>query len=292
MQAMMVASSLALLSLIIPPVSIISAASVALVTLRRGRYEGLYVLIFTCLSVALLGFFIFGNFQPALLYGLILWLPVWLMSVVLREGKLSVAIEVAVILGIVVVIGFYAYVDEPSLIWMAIWEEQLVNIANTEVETPMPVAQIRESIQIFSHYMTGGVVAGTVCILVFSLFLARMWQSALYNPGGFQVEYLSLKAHPKLSVVSVVVVIIAWLMSGVIAEIGWNIALLFATLYTFVGTAILHSIFATIKIKRFIVPMLYLTLFMIPHVLAVVVIVGIVDAWLDLRSKFANNIRT
>ena len=85
MQAMMVASSLALLSLILPPVSIVSSASVALVTLRRGANEGLFVLVCACLSAALLGFFLFGNFQFALLYGLVLWLPIWVISIVLRE---------------------------------------------------------------------------------------------------------------------------------------------------------------------------------------------------------------
>ena len=108
MQAMMVASSLAVLSLLLPPVSIVSSASVALVTLRRGANEGLYVLICACLSAAVLGFFLFGSFQFALLYGLVLWLPIWLISIVLREGKhLSVAIEIAVLLGILGVIGFY-----------------------------------------------------------------------------------------------------------------------------------------------------------------------------------------
>ena len=42
LQAMIVASTLALLSLIIPPVSVVSSATVALVTLRRGAVEGLY----------------------------------------------------------------------------------------------------------------------------------------------------------------------------------------------------------------------------------------------------------
>ena len=118
MQAMMVASSLALLSLVLPPVSIVSSASVALVTLRRGGYEGLYVLLCACLSAALLGFFLFGSFQFALLYGLILWLPIWLISMVLREGnQLYIAVQIAVLLGVEGVVGFYSYVDNPAAMW-------------------------------------------------------------------------------------------------------------------------------------------------------------------------------
>ncbi len=291
MQAMMVASSLALLSLMLPPVSIVSSAAVALVTLRRGASEGFYVLICACLSAALLGFFLFGSFQFALLYGLVLWLPIWVISIVLREGKhLSVAIEMAVILGIVAVIGFYIVVSEPASLWKVVLETMIKPMLDSGAD--MPVDEIRQSIQVFSHYMTGAIAAGTIYGLLFGLFLARMWQAALYNPGGFREEYLTLKVRTKLALASILVFMLAWLMSGVISEICWNITILFVVLYTFIGTAIIHVAFSTMKMKRFLVPMLYITLILIPHTIAVVIIVGVVDVWLDLRSKFLNKVRT
>ena len=76
---MIVASSLALLSLMMPPVSVVSSATVALVTLRRGGFEGLYVLVCSSLAAGILGFFATGNYQFALLYVMVLWLPVWLV---------------------------------------------------------------------------------------------------------------------------------------------------------------------------------------------------------------------
>jgi len=291
MQAMMVASSLALLSLLFPPVSIVSSASVALVTLRRGGREGLYVLIFSCLSAAVLGFFLFKNIQFALLYGLVLWLPIWLISIVLREGKhLSVAIQIAVSLGVVGVVGFYSFVDDPAILWQAVLNvmAQPMLASNPDVS----LEEIKQSIQVFSHFMTGGIAAGTVYGLLFGLFLARWWQAVLYNPGGFRAEYLSLRVYPKVASVTLLIVAIAWFSSGVVAEVCWNISILFLVLYTFVGTAILHSAFAEVKMKRLAVPFLYITLVLVPHVIAIVVIVGVVDAWLDLRSKILNKKRT
>lgn len=291
MQAMMVASSLALLSLLLPPVSIVSSAAVALVTLRHGGYEGLYVLVCACLSAAVLGFFLFGGFQFALLYGLALWIPIWLISIVLREGKhLSVAVEISVLLGVICVIGFYLYSSDPAALWDSVLSQRIQPmIANG---TDVPMEEIKQTVQTLSHYMTGGIVAGTVYGLLFGLFLARYWQSALYKPGGFREEYLSLRVHPKVATVSLLIIVIAWFMSGTIAEIGWNITILFVVLYTFVGTAILHTAFSALKTKRFMVPFLYVTLVMIPHMIPVVIIVGFVDAWLDLRNKFSNNTRT
>ena len=58
MQAMTVAAALALLSLVFPPASIVRSASVALVTLRRGATEGLYVLVCACIAAAVLSIFL------------------------------------------------------------------------------------------------------------------------------------------------------------------------------------------------------------------------------------------
>ena len=291
MQAMMVASSLALLSLLLPPVSIVSSAAVALVTLRRGGTEGLYVLVCACLSAAVLGFFLFGSFQFALLYGLVLWLPIWLISCVLREGKhLSVAVEIAVLLGVVGVIGFYLYVEDPALLWNAILNQMVQPMIASGSD--VPVDEVRQSVQVFSHYMTGGIAAGTVYGLLFGLFLARWWQSALYNPGGFREEFMSLRVHPKVAIGSILIAAVAWLMSGIVSEICWNITILFVVLYTFVGAAILHAVFSSMKTRRFMVPFMYITLVLVPHMIAVVVIVGILDVWLDLRTKILNKTRT
>lgn len=292
MQATLVASSLALLSLLLPPISIVSSAAVSLVTLRRGGYEGFYILICSCLSAALLGLLLFGSFNFALLYGLILWLPIWLISIVLREGKhLSFAIEGAVIFGIIGVIAFYLYAGDPA----AFWHSMLAQMVQPMVEagsTEIPLEKIEQSVQLFSHFMTGGIAAGTIYGLLFSLFLARWWQSALYNPGGFREEYLSLRVHPRLALASIIILALAWAMSGTVSEIGWNISIIFVVLYTFIGTSILHATFSAMKFKRFMVPFLYLTLILIPHTVVIVVIVGLVDAWLDLRSKISNQTGT
>ncbi len=288
MEAIIVASSLALLSLVFPPVSIVSSAAVALVTLRRGGYEGLYVLIASYALAAILGLVIFGSFQFALLYGPL----IWLIAMILREVKqLSIAVEITVMFGVAGIVIFFIFVNDPAAMWGSILTQMTQPVLeNSDVD--FPVEKIKQNIQFFSHFMTGGVAAGSVYGLLFGLFLARWWQSVLYNPGGFREEYLSLKVRPKLAIASIVIAAIAWLMSGVLSEICWNITILFVVLYTIVGTAILHIAFSTMKTRFFMVPFLYLTLVFVPHMTIVVVIVGIIDTWLDLRSKFLNKTRT
>ena len=288
MEAILVASSLALLSLVLPPVSIVSSAAVALVTLRRGGYEGLYVLIASYVLAAILGLVIFGSFQFALLYGPL----IWLIAMILREVKqLSIAVEITVLFGVAGIVIFFIFVNDPAAMWGSILTQMTQPVLeNSDVD--FPVEKIKQNIQFFSHFMTGGVAAGSVYGLLFGLFLARWWQSVLYNPGGFREEYLSLKVRPKLAIASIVIAAVAWLMSGVLSEVCWNITILFVVLYTIVGTAILHIAFSTMKTRFFMVPFLYLTLVFVPHMTIVVVIVGVIDTWLDLRSKFLNKTRT
>ena len=179
MQAMIVASTLALLSLMMPPVSVVSSASVALVTLRRGAFEGLYVVVCSSVAAGLLGFFLLGNYQFALLYGMVLWVPVWLISIILREGRhLSLAVEIAVLIGVLGVVGFYLYDTESATMWKSILSQM--------VPANAPVEDVQRTVNVLSHYMTGVVAAGTVFGLLFGLFLGRWWQSVLYNPGGFR----------------------------------------------------------------------------------------------------------
>ncbi|MDO9241799.1 MAG: hypothetical protein Q7U30_17455 [Methylicorpusculum sp.] len=285
MSAMMVASTLALISLILPPVSIVSSATVALVTLRRGAYEGLYVLISSSVAAALLGFLVLGGYQFALLYGLVLWIPIWLISIVLREGRhLSLAVEIAVLLGAAAVLLFYGVQEDPA----SLWESVLVQIAKPMMDAnpDVPMESVQQSLKTFARFMTGIIAAGAVYGMLFGLFLGRWWQATLYNPGGFRQEFLALSTHPRLAIGSVLVVLAAWWTRGVLSEAAWNVSILFFVLYTFIGSAVLHNLMARTKISHFLVPMMYVTLLLIPHVMLPVAVLGLLDTWLNLRNKF------
>lgn len=275
---MIVASTLALLSLIVPPVSVVSSATVALVTLRLGALDGLSVLGCSSIAAGLLGFFLIGNYQFALMYVMVLWIPVWLISIVLREGRhLSLAIEIAILLGVLGVIGFYLYADGPTDLWKQILTQM--------VPANAPVENIQHTIDLLAHFMTGVVAAGSVFGLLFGLFLGRYWQALLYYPGGFKAEFLSLKTQPRLALASMAIIAFAWAAPGMLSEIAWNVTILLFVLYTFIGSSILHAVFTNMKLGRYMIPMFYVTLLIIPHAMLPVALVGLIDPWLNLRNK-------
>lgn len=291
MQAMMVASTLALLSLIIPPVSIVSLAAVSLVTLRRGGYEGLLVLGIACFAVAILGVLLFGSFQFAVAYGLTLWLPIWIISIVLREGRhLSLALEIAVLFGILAVIGFYYYFGEPAIVWQQVFEPVFQAMPATSGASE---EQIKQSIVYASHFMTGVVAASSVICLLLGLLLARWWQAVLYNPGGFRKEYLVLQARPIMAITSIIMVLLAGLSGGLFSELAMNILILLIVLYVFIGFAVLHSLLVWTKVTRFLISVFYVLLFIFfrffPQIFFILfAMLGFADTWLDLRKNISN----
>jgi hypothetical protein len=288
-QAMMVASTLAVLSLLFLPISIVSSATVALVTLRLGAKEGLYVMLSACAAATLLSLLLFADNQFALMRLVLwFWIPVWLMATILREGRqLSVALEIAVLLGIVGVLGFYGYQASP----VAFWREVLSVVVPMmlQAQPDAAVDNLKAFIEIIANYMTGGFAAASVYMLLFGLFLGRSWQAGLYNPGGFRTEFLGLKGGKYLSLAALVVIITSLLPLGKLAELSANILIVLFVLYTVIGTAVLHYTFANRKGSQFMVPFLYLSLLAVPHVMVLVAIFGLGDTWLDLRNKLKPN---
>ncbi|MGD0958768.1 MAG: DUF2232 domain-containing protein [Methylomonas sp.] len=289
MQAVTVASVLVLLSLVLPPLNFVSciasSATIALVTLRLGARQGLYVLLTALPLVAAFSLLVVNDYQPILVYGLEWWLPVWLIAIVLRESRQMVlAVEIAVLLGIMAVIGVYVFQPEPAQMWRTLLHEMAQLIRQTQPDVPEDV--IMESADTISHYMTGVRAAGSVFELLLSLFLARIWQANLYNPGGFKQEYLKLQGHKLMAIATVIILAVALPTN---LEVCWNILVVLIVFYTFTGSAVWHYLISPLQGSRYWLAGFYLVLFFIPQFMAMVSLCGLVDTWLNLRSKIRPN---
>ena len=288
----MVASTLALLSLLIPPLAIFSTAAIALRTLRIGAGDGLMVLFLSTIATAILGLFLIGDVLSAIAYGLMLWLPIWLIAVVLRiSQKLSLAIEFTVLLGVVGVVSFYGLVSDPADFWNARLSTLMEPMLAT-APADVPVEEIKQSIANFSRFVTGVVAAGSTFGSLLALLLARWWQSQLYNLGGFRQEFLALKTSSKFAFGTIITVIVALVTDGVFSQMVWNMVVPLFVLYTFIGIAVFHAMLAERSnahtwLTGFYVIMFMLSIFVTPLVLLPVAFAGFFDTWVDIRNKIS-----
>ncbi len=134
-QAVVAVAGLAALSLIIPLVSLFSAAALALVALRKGGRESSWVLLLSALATGALGAVLTGSVYLATGYGLLLWVPVWLAALLLREsGQLALTLEAPVIVGAMAVLAGYLVIAEPA----QIWQESLQRLVQPMLEHAPP----------------------------------------------------------------------------------------------------------------------------------------------------------
>jgi hypothetical protein len=271
------------LSLVVPPAGLVSLALIALVTLRKGGWEGLALVALAALFSAVLGSLTVGNPWAAAVYAVALWLPMWGVALVLRERiSLALAVQAAVLLGIVAVLGFFAWKEQPGLFWEnflnALFRPMLEN-----APTPAEAAQLQGYLVQWSEYMTGIVAAGLSLTLIMALFLARWWQAELFNPGGFGKEYLAIRSPRLLSLLTVGLLAAAVWGGEEVGRLCRNVVVVLTVLYLCIGTATLHSLCANVRWRRWLLVLLYAVVFVVPQAILPVALFGLADSWADWR---------
>ena len=288
MNAITAASAFALLSFFLPPIGVVSTAVIALVTLRNGVGECTRVSLCAGLAVTVLGFLLFGNPLMALASVLLLWLPTALIAVILRATRqLALAFEVAALLGILGVAGWYWFIPNPDDLWRQSFDALFAPLLD-QFESKHDAEQVQAGLAFISRVMVGIVVAASVLSMMLSLMLARSWQALLYNPGGFRDEFLGLKIHPGIAYLSLAIVAAAALGRGTVSDAAWNMSFISLILYLVAGLSVLHFVLSFRKAKHVFVTVMYVMLVLVPHIAFPVALIGYTDTWLNWRGRTAH----
>jgi len=173
----------------------ISAAAIALVTLRKGTASGGWLVLWAMLPAAIVAA-MSGDMGSVMLL-----LVAFCLSVILRETvSLSLALIASVPLAMLGGLALIA-LNGPFL-------EDLVatfNEALRQLEQEMTSEQQGElAFTSLAVPQVGALLAiGNTVVAVLAVLLGRYWQALLYNPGGFGQEFRALRL-PQGAVVSLV----------------------------------------------------------------------------------------
>lgn len=207
----------------------IAAAVVALVTLRKGGQEGLWLLLWASLPGLVLAQLTGDSSALALILGTALLAQVLRATVNMALTALLSA-AVAALTG-VMLLGF----GEPMLDEMS---RMFARFSATLQEQARSDNGGALALQAPSRMQLAGMMGAVNGVLSFlCLALARYWQAALYNPGGFGEEIRALRLPPAL----------VWVLGiGALAIAAldlqwrsWGAALLLPL--TIAGFALLHA---------------------------------------------------
>ena len=253
----------------------ISAAVIALVTLRRGAGPGALILMWALFPAGTL-LYAFGDSGP-----LALILGTAVLAALLRTSvnlALTVLVSVAVggLTGLALIaLGgeFLAQMVNFFGEFMANLEKQLSAGSDNPVVLARPTA-----IQIAGMMGAGNAVGTVLCLL-----LARYWQAALYNPGGFGEEFHALR-YP-----AGVAMLLALGAIG-LASLGTDYrtwALICMVPLNFAGLALVHARARARGQGKGWLTGFYLAWLFFDPVKLLVVFAAIADSWLDFRQRWA-----
>lgn len=271
------------LSMVLPPAGVVSLALIALVTLRNGGREGLELVGLAALLSAVVGSLAMGSPWIALAYVVALWLPMWGIALVLRERiNLALAVHGAILLGVLVVAGFFTWVDQPVRFWEGLLDARFRPMLDS-APSPEDAAQLRARLSQAAEYMTGIVATGLATTLIMALFLARWWQAELFNPGGFGQEYLGMRSPGFLAVLTLSLLAVAVWGGEAFVPLSRNVLVVLTVLYLGIGTATLHCLCAKARWRRWLLALLYVVVFVVPEAIPPIALFGLADSWANWR---------
>lgn len=288
MQAVLVVSSMVILALLIPPLGILSAAAVALVTLRAGPYQGAIVALAATLASGVLGWFALGSpvFGPTALVSL--WLPVWVLATVMRRTvSLALSLLAAVLIAGLLITVAYLSLGDAQEYWLNVLRTALSQ-ALAESELKLNQDELNRFLSLLARVLTGVLVAAAMLNALLALIIGRWWQALLYNPGGFGEEFRALRLPKIFALASIALLALA--ASGASgAELALNIVPVLLIVWLLAGLGLAHGLVAARGLSAgWLVVMYVLSLFLLPQLLMpLLVAVAMLDTWLNFRARVA-----
>ena len=257
----------------------ISAAVLALVTLRKGAGPGTWLMAWALLpSGALL--YVYGDSGPlALLLGTLV-LALVLRATVNLPLAILASVPVGAVTGFALVTLGGEFLDQVVAAFgqfLGVLEQQLSQGGEQVVLARPDTMQV-----------AGMLGAGTAASSVMCLLLARYWQAALYNPGGFGQEFKALRYTP---VQAAALALGALVLVGMGPEYRtW--AMICVIPLALAGLALVHARAAWRGQGKGWLTGFYLAWVIFDPVKLLVVLAAIADSWFNFRQRWAGKAGT
>ena len=248
---------------------LICGSVVSLVTLRKGVFYTLQMLVLSWLILLILNKYIERSIQEVL----IIWLPILLLSAILRFSQRQGTLVSLAGLGTII---FYITIGDLSE-W---WQEGL----SIAFEQALPPEQLEMYGPIFNS-MTKLMNTLAVFYMLIAILFARWWQSRLFNPGGFRKEFYALRIPKAVLPIFILTVVLVFTVDGSKQIMFMNILVVFVFMYLIQGLSFAHRSVDKLKLSVSWLIILYCLLMFVPQMGLIIACLGVVDTFTEWHNK-------
>lgn len=281
----------AVLSLVLPMLSLLSNAAIGLVSLRLGWQRGLSIAIPSAAILAGISLIAGADPLQGFILSLVVWLPiVGLASILTKSVSWQWVLTTVFTVSVLGVGLFHLIVENPINFWQAQPEWQAFVSLLTEMQmlpADLEASTRQQILDGMAQILMGSLVLTADVLLVLSIIIARFWQAQLYNPGGFKQEWLALRVGQIPAIVMLGLIGLA-LFGG----LPWAIDMVLAGLAVFIfqGLAMLHALAHANQWHNVWLIGIYILLAALTvHIAILLGTLGIVDSFADFRKYFKTN---
>ena len=255
----------------------ISAAAIALVTLRRGTAAGGWLVLWALLPAVIITAMTGDTGSVMLLAG------AFGLAVILRETvNLSFAVMASVPLAVLSGLALIV-LNGPFL-------EELITtfnqaLAQLEQDLPQEGSQQLAFNALSVSQVAALLATGNAVIAVLSLMLGRYWQALLYNPGGFGSEFRALKVPQGAVLVMASAALVLWWLGP-----EWRVWSAIAVLpLTVAGFALVHAYAVRTDKGLGWLTLMYVLWIVLDPVKWLWVACVVIDAFADFRARWSRS---
>ncbi len=281
MQAAIFVVISSLLSLLIPPISLLSNAAIGLITLRQGWQQGALFALLGGLTIAIVSVLLKQSFASGLFAGLSSLIPMVLIASILAMSRSwDKTLQLVFILAGSGVIVFHLIYPDAASYWKPLLDnfkpalQQMYGLPDSKMEEYMTQA---------AKWATGTFAATFSIFAILSLMIARNWQARLYNPGGFGKEFRQIRIGKPAAIAFLIVVVIAVLT-------GWQLPvellMVGIAVFMFQGLSLAHGVVKQLNLNStWLIGLYGLMFLLLIQMIVLLATFGIIDNFADFRKK-------
>lgn len=257
-----------------------SASLVGLIILTQGIQSGIKAIIVAVLGITLVATIVIGAPELGISIALAQWLPIIVLAQTFRTtSSIALTLIAGVALGVVAILAQFAFLPELEQDWVKIIMQSVAELPQGQ---EYDVAALAENIRLMVHWLILALGASMYVLYASIVLVARWLQARVANSDGYRREFLALSLGKPASIVAMLLLALSsWLDYDLLT----SLAILVLAAFLFQGIAVVHAKLAGSKSRPIITGLFYALLLIFPQVIAVTVVAGVIDNWINFRKS-------